>query len=397
MSDWNAVNSIEEDVVYTLHLDTACPAVKVDLAHQGGYRGRGITIAVVDSGIDEDHPAFAGRISPLSMNFSNEGGPTDISDLHGHGTHVAGIVGGDGAPGTSYCGVAPEATLLICKVFTALGSASAGDISKAVDYAVSNGADVINFSGGYPGTSRTPPPPWVWSTRECFEESVFNAAVARGRPIVVSAGNFGVMRPSASTITLPATMANVLTVGSVPSAGSISAVSSFSSHGPVLRTDALGARQLRNAGGLGAAPLVKTEKPDVVAPGGEVDWSAPTGACQYPDGLSSALAARAQTEFARCQVGGDPYARCSGTSMAAPVVAGIAALIFEYADTHGIGLRARLDRGFIVQQLIKATARDLGLPRNEQGYGLVQWDDVERALDRIRRGQTSLENFAPVP
>lgn len=394
MSDWELVDSIQEDPLYQVHLDRIGPAVGVHSAHQNSYRGSGITLAVIDSGIDAGHPAFAGRISPLSMNFSSEGAPTDISDTNGHGTHVAGIAAGDGSPGTAYCGVAPEATILVCKVFNSSGFGSAGDISKAVDYAVQNGADVVNFSGGYPGRPHLPPP-WVWSTKECFEESVFNAAVARGSAIVVSAGNLGVLRPADSTVTLPATMANVLSVGSVHEQSGTWSTSSFSSQGPVLRTDNLGARQFTHAGGLGTA-IVKTEKPDVVAPGGEVDWTAAAGGCRYPDGVTSALAKSAGITFSKCQAGTDPYTRCSGTSMAAPVVAGLAALVFQYSDRHNLPLRSRLDRAFVVQQIVKRTAKDLGLPATQQGAGLVEWDAIESALDAIRRGRTSFDDFAPV-
>jgi len=83
--------------------------------------------------------------------------------------------------------------------------------------------------------------------------------------------------------------------------------------------------------------------------------------------------------------------------MAAPVVAGLAALVIEYADRNGLGLAQRSDRALIVHNIIRATARDLGLPRCEQGYGLVDWTGIERTLGQILSGQDFFDNYRIPP
>jgi subtilisin family serine protease len=118
--------------------------------------GAGVIVAVIDSGVDIDHPEFAGRIvSPLSWADCPGVAPcTDLSavdDGDGHGTHVSGtILAADDGVGTT--GMAPDALLMPIRVFDDGGSA-VGDVTAAIDYAVANGADVINLSLGYPGGS----------------------------------------------------------------------------------------------------------------------------------------------------------------------------------------------------------------------------------------------------
>jgi len=83
--------------------------------------------------------------------------------------------------------------------------------------------------------------------------------------------------------------------------------------------------------------------------------------------------------------------------MATPVVAGIAALIIERANANGLELRRRYDRAFVVQNLVKATARDLGLPRAAQGHGLVDWDSIEKVLADVGSGFDHLDNYRLEP
>jgi hypothetical protein len=83
--------------------------------------------------------------------------------------------------------------------------------------------------------------------------------------------------------------------------------------------------------------------------------------------------------------------------MAAPVVAGLAALIIEYADRNGLGLAQRSDRALIVHNIIKATAQDLSLSRSEQGYGLVNWTRIESTLGQIASGGDFLDNYQIPP
>src|SRR5690606_41793908 len=84
--------------------------VNADVAHALGYTGKGIAVGVIDSGLDITHPAFAGRVDPRATDFMLPFGP-EVTDLDGHGTHVAGIIGAGKNTGPMY-GVAYDSTVL---------------------------------------------------------------------------------------------------------------------------------------------------------------------------------------------------------------------------------------------------------------------------------------------
>lgn len=401
LSEQDAVEAIVEDHEHRVHLDVAVPMIGVDAAFSGDITGKGVVVAIIDSGIDVNHPAFAGRISDASTNFSDEGTADDFTDRNGHGTHVAGIVGAQAAGDEPYRGVAPDVTLMVLKVFNSRGRARASDIAAAVSYATSNGAHVINYSGGY--APWRPPlltvtPPWVWSARETFEELSFNAAPAQGVVAVVSAGNEGTLNPSRSTISTPGIAEHVLTVGSVEKAlaGETSPLSIFSSQGVVLRSSDVSLGDVVTKAGF-SGPIVEMAKPDVVAPGGNYDQSeANLGLCAYTKGIISALAADAGQSALTCRAGTSQYTRWSGTSMSAPMVTGLVALVLELARKKGIDLQTKPTRAFIIKNLIMKNAVDLSLANEEQGWGLASWAPVAQAVEDIARGNDRLENYAPV-
>jgi len=109
-----------------------------------GYTGRGVNVSIVDTGIAR-HPDIADRIS-LWADFVN-GKNTSPYDDNGHGTHVAGIVAGDGTDGT-ITGVAPSATLFDAKVFDSSGTGYESDVVEGFQWSVEHGADIISYSGG---------------------------------------------------------------------------------------------------------------------------------------------------------------------------------------------------------------------------------------------------------
>lgn len=120
--------------------------IGADVAHALGYTGRGLVVGVIDGGAAVDHPAFKGRIDPRSRNFFSADLST-LDDDDGHGTHVAGLVGAAKGSGPMY-GVAPDARLLILR---AVGDAPDGDstaTAKALQFAASQGIKVINGSYG---------------------------------------------------------------------------------------------------------------------------------------------------------------------------------------------------------------------------------------------------------
>ncbi|WP_342462320.1 S8 family serine peptidase [Methylobacterium sp. 092160098-2] len=143
--------------------DWGLAAINAATAYAHGYTGLGVSVAVVDSGIDPNHPKFAGRISSASRNFWLTDPPgairsTLLVDLNSHGTHVSGTIGASAAGG-EMMGVAFESTLLSLNAI--MGPAEANfikqrlglneistDANAAVDFAAANGARVLNGSYG---------------------------------------------------------------------------------------------------------------------------------------------------------------------------------------------------------------------------------------------------------
>ncbi|MBP2329589.1 subtilisin family serine protease [Kibdelosporangium banguiense] len=234
--------------------------------------GTGVTVAVLDTGIDTRHPDLAGRIAE-SRNFTPD---PDASDGHGHGTHVASTLAGSGAAsGDRYKGVAPGARLLNGKV---LGSDGGGDVSQlmaGMDWAAHAGARVINMSLGAGPTDGQDP----------LSECVDALTNETGALFVVAAGN--VPEGNIASVEAPAAATSALAVGAVTKSDQMAG---FSARGPR----------------LGDAMV----KPEIVAPGVDI------------------VAARAAGTNLGKPVG-EQYTQLSGTSMATPHVAGAAALLAQ--------------------------------------------------------------------
>jgi hypothetical protein len=147
--------------------------------HARGILGQGVIVGLLDTGINLSNPEFRNN-SHVLAGYNVVDGSTDVTDTIGHGTHVAGIVG---APGnaTGMYGVAPEASLLMVKIFSG-NTASSTNINRGIDYAVSRGARVINMSLGAPSPTG--------------EYSLRQAAATNNTVIVVAAGNESMSTPS---------------------------------------------------------------------------------------------------------------------------------------------------------------------------------------------------------
>lgn len=232
--------------------------------------GIGALVAVIDSGIDRDHPEFGGRLLP-GMDFvganPDEPGDSDPDpeDGDGHGTHVSGIVGAALGNDTGVAGVAPGARILPVRVIDDKGTGFASDGKKGVEYAIEQGADVINVSLGGDVVTET------LLGDEGFADAL-TKAVRAGIVVVVAAGN-----SSLPFCENPDVEDGVLCVGAVDRRGSRSVFSNF-------------------GGGI-----------SINAPGG----SGLGGSSE--DVLSTWLNAG--------------YASVAGTSQASPHVAGVAALL----------------------------------------------------------------------
>lgn len=253
------------------------------------------------------------------MDFVN--GRTTCYDDASHGSHVSGILGGDGRCSRGrYCGIAPGCNLIHVKVLDRLGQGSLIDILKGIDWVIDNqerfGIRVLNISAG---TTKGEDDEGAKQLVKRVEE-----AWDSGLIVVAAAGNMG---PAPMSITSPGNSRKVITVGS---------------------SNQFRYRQANvNANYSGCGPTHECIcKPELVAPGTDIVSCSPTW------------------------VRGRYYVRKSGTSMAAPAVAGCIALLLEQEPwLTNVQVKMRL----------KDAAVDLGFPRNRQGWGML---NLEKLLMR---------------
>ncbi|MGV9215631.1 S8 family serine peptidase [Micromonospora sp. RB23] len=253
-----------------VNLDHSVPQIGAPAAYQAGFTGRGVRVAVLDTGIDASHPDLSGRIAQAE-NFTEA---ADTDDTVGHGTHVASIIAGSGAAsGGKYHGVAPDATLLNGKVCEDNGCLDSAILAGMQWAAVDQHADVINMSLGGTDTPDVDP----------LEAAVESLTAQTGALFVIAAGNDG----TDGSVGSPGSAESALTVGAVDRDD---ALAEFSSRGPRVGDSGL--------------------KPDVTAPGVEI------------------VAARADGTLLGEPVG-EQYMALSGTSMATPHVTGAVALLAQ--------------------------------------------------------------------
>jgi len=164
-----------------IHVESLGAAMTTeDQVWDEGIDGSGIVVAVIDTGIDKNHPDLYGKVI-AEKNFVEDEPTTD--DLYGHGTHCAGIIAGTGeASGGRYRGVAPGATLMNVRVLDSEGSGYLSDVIAGIEWAVDNGADVISISlgGSHSGDVYAKP-----------DGMAVNAAMDAGVVVCVAAGNSG--------------------------------------------------------------------------------------------------------------------------------------------------------------------------------------------------------------
>jgi hypothetical protein len=257
--------------VHKTALDPNLTQIGAPAAWDRGLTGRGVRVAVLDTGIDTTHPDLRGKVV-AQANFSDS---DSTADRVGHGTHVASIVAGTGARAAgARKGVAFGASLLNGKVLDDFGFGSDSSVIAGMEWAARQHARVVNMSLGGGPTDGTDP----------LSQAV-NRITARSRVLfVVSAGNDG---PRGQTVSTPGSATSALTVGAVDVHD---ALADFSSRGPRFGDYAM--------------------KPDITAPGVDI------------------VAARAAGTSL-----GEPvdrwYTRLTGTSMAAPHVTGAAAILAQ--------------------------------------------------------------------
>ncbi len=277
----------------------ALPKIEAPAAWDIYAGSNNVIIAVVDSGVDLDHPDLQANLMP-GWDFVNNDSLAD--DDHGHGSHVAGIAAAVGNNGVGIAGVSWGAKIMPLKMLDAGGGGSTYDLAQAVYYAVDHGAKVINMSLGAPGSE--------WPCNWPEVEAAFNYAISRGVLLVVASGNDG-----QEGVNCPGAYEQAIAVGSTTATDTRSYFSNF---GPQL---------------------------DIVAPGSSI--------------------------YSTYFFGG--YTTMSGTSMATPHVAGLAALLWSFAPALNAAE---------VSSYIQSTADDLGPAGWDQyfGYGRI---NAKKALDGI--------------
>ena len=176
------------------------PLVRIPAAWDAAAGLPARTIAVVDTGVDRDHPDLTGRVL-AGRDFAN--GDADASDDNGHGTMVAGFAAAAGDNRLGVAGAAWNARILAVKVLDAGGAGTDADIAAGITWAADQGADVINLSLGGPGASDT-------------LEAAVEYAAGRGAVVVAAAGNDGFPYPS-----YPAAYPSVLAVGATDWSGNV--------------------------------------------------------------------------------------------------------------------------------------------------------------------------------
>jgi serine protease len=311
-----------------------------NLIAAGRPGARGVTVAVLDTGIAyrslghrpsggprfQRSPDFSANQFVPGYNFV-EGNHHPV-DNNGHGTHVAGTIAEETDNGIGLTGLAYNAKLMPVKVLNSQGRGQATNIAKGIRFATEHGAQVINMSFNFGCGKKIP----------VVDEALHEAA-RRGVVLVASVGNVG----SETCVSPPATEPGVIGVGGTTQGG------------------CLGEYSLTGNG------------VDLVAPGG----GTPVTGC--PSVLSApiyqvTLTGRGDSSFGIP----DTYV---GTSMAAAHVSGVAAMVIA-SGVLGTVPPQSLDRRVTLR--LQATARSIGLPRSQQGAGLI---DAARATSPPPSGQ----------
>lgn len=312
-------------------LSNAAPAVNAFSAWQSGYTGKGVGVAVIDSGVSSHSDLNGGLLgsSRVVWNQSFVPGNTSPNDQFGHGTHIAGLIAGNGASSTgpkysrTFKGIAPQANIVNLRVLDQNGGGTDSAVINAISTAISlkplYNIRVINLSMG----------------RGIYESYTLDplcqaveAAWRNGIVVVVAAGNNGRFQPTNGygTVTSPGNDPYVITVGAMKPLGTPTRVddliASYSSKGPSV--------------------IDAVAKPDLVAPGNLlVSLGAPGSTLynSYPDN-------RVPNSFyvnGGSSASSSSYFTLSGTSMAAGVVSGVVAdLLQKYPTLNPDQVKARL-------------------------------------------------------
>jgi serine protease AprX len=297
-------------------MDIARETVGADQMFKSGHSGKGITVAIIDTGVSPHNDLIypTNRIVGFK-DFINE--ETRPYDDNGHGTHCAGILGANGYSSKGrYRGIAPEVNILSIKVLDEKGNGKTSDILSAVQWIIDSKevykTKIVNFSLGAIAQYRERKDPLVKAA---------NRAIDSGMVVVAAVGNSGPMR---NTILSPATSRYVISVGALDNNGTPDTnddfIASFSSRGPTID---------------------RIRKPDLIAPGVDI------------------------TSLSHKNL--KNYTSLSGTSMAAPIVSGAAALLLNINPNYN---------HFDIKKILTGSCSKIKASSLDQGAGILDLNKI---------------------
>jgi serine protease AprX len=322
LSNQSNVVYISKDRPLTPFFDNAAPAVNASAAWQSNYTGSGIGVALIDSGVNAHPDLLTSGLLPASRVVYNQSfvpGNSATSDAYGHGTHIAGLIAGDGISSTgliysqTFKGIAPGAHIVNLRVLDANGSATDSTVIAAINQAIALKSKynirVINLSLGRAVYESYKLDPLCVAVEKAWQSGIV---------VVVAAGNNGRYLPTSgyATVSAPGNDPYVLTVGSMKPMGTPQRtddlIASYSSKGPTM--------------------IDHVVKPDVVAPGNLLVSTETSNTTLYNTETSN------QIPFSSYIYGGSSspsktYFQLSGTSMATGVVSGMVADLLQAHST----------------------------------------------------------------
>ncbi|MCL4424026.1 MAG: S8 family serine peptidase [Firmicutes bacterium] len=317
-------------------LDVASPTIGAERAWGEGLTGRGVGVAVIDTGVYL-HPDLYTPFNRIVAFHDLVRGSSLPYDDNGHGTHVAGIVLGNGTRSRrKYKGVAPEANLVAVKALDGNGSGRDSQIITGIQWCMENKSKynirVLNLSLGSTAIGPAKDDPLCLAVEKAWDAGIV---------VCAAAGNEG---PGAGTIDSPGIDPRIITVGAMDDKGTADraddGIADFSSRGPTVEGET---------------------KPDLLAPGkGITSLRAPRGTIDRAGGEGRI---------------GQWYMSLSGTSMATPFCAGTVALMAQKNP------RLTPDQ---VKSILQEAAEDRGYEVNAQGKGYI---DAYKALARVAKGR----------